>query len=52
MAEITSEEARALRLALAFGDPSAVGMPHDVLESAKAKLRAIEASAREREAAS
>lgn len=41
---LTPEEAKAIRVALIFGDPAMEGEPHDTLEAAKAKLRAMEAS--------
>jgi hypothetical protein len=45
--DLTPEEARAIRIALIFGDPAnaSPSVPHDVLESAKRKLKEIEANA-------
>jgi len=46
--ELTPQEARAVRIALTFGDPANASpqeggpQPHDLLESAKRKLSAIE----------
>jgi hypothetical protein len=42
---LNAEEAKCLRIALIFGDPSAKGEPDPRLEAAKGKLRAIEARA-------
>jgi hypothetical protein len=44
--ELTPEEAKALRIALIFGDPknASPSTPAPVLESAKRKLKEIEAN--------
>lgn len=40
--KLTPHEAKCIRIALIFGDPALVGVPDDNLESAKAKLLALE----------
>lgn len=42
MSSLTPEEARAIRLALIFGDPKLADMPDPGLEEAKRKLWLIE----------
>lgn len=42
---LTADEAKRIRIALIFGDPSVTGLPDPALEEAKRKLRQIEKNA-------